>query len=84
LQSRVLGPLHVDAGDSDTPQVVSASRLRTVLAVLLWRANQPVPVDELADLAWDGAPSRSPLPCLNGQCRRDLRARLDKRQDRAR
>jgi DNA-binding SARP family transcriptional activator len=24
--------------------------------VLLWRANQPVPADELAELVWDGAP----------------------------
>jgi DNA-binding SARP family transcriptional activator len=27
-----------------------------LLAVLLWRANQPVPSDELAELVWDGAP----------------------------
>jgi DNA-binding SARP family transcriptional activator/tetratricopeptide (TPR) repeat protein len=56
LEFGVLGPLQVAAGDSDTPQVISAPRLRTVLAVLLWRANQPVGVDELADLVWDGAP----------------------------
>jgi DNA-binding SARP family transcriptional activator len=36
--------------------VISAPRLRSVLAVLLWRASQPLPVDELADLVWDGAP----------------------------
>jgi DNA-binding SARP family transcriptional activator/tetratricopeptide (TPR) repeat protein len=32
-----------------------------LLAVLLWRANQPVSADELAELVWDGAPpNRAP------------------------
>jgi hypothetical protein len=56
MQFGVLGPLYVAAQDSDAPQAVSAPRLRATLAVLLWRANQPVPIDELADLVWDGAP----------------------------
>ena len=71
----VLGPLHVAAGDSDTPQVVSAPRLRSVLAVLLWRANQPVAVDELADLVWDGAPpggAREAVRALVMRLRRGL------------
>jgi len=75
LQFGVLGPLHVQAGNSDTPQVVSAPRLRTVLAVLLWRANQPVPVDELADLVWDGAPpdgAREAVRALVMRLRRGL------------
>jgi DNA-binding SARP family transcriptional activator/tetratricopeptide (TPR) repeat protein len=76
LQFRVLGPLHVEAGDSDTPQVVSAPRLRTVLAVLLWRANQPVPVDELADLVWDGAPPGGAPEAVRALVMR-LRRRLD-------
>ena len=52
----VLGPLQVIAGESDEPYAISAARLRTLLAMLLWRANQPVPVDELAQLVWDGSP----------------------------
>ncbi len=56
MQFGVLGPLQVIAGESDEPDTVSAARLRALLAVLLWRANQPVPVDELAELVWDGAP----------------------------
>lgn len=38
------------------PATISAPRLRTLLATLLWRANQPVSSDELAELVWDGAP----------------------------
>ncbi len=53
MQFGVLGPLQVIAGDFDEPDTVSAARLRALLAVLLWRANQPVPV---AELVWDGAP----------------------------
>jgi DNA-binding SARP family transcriptional activator/TPR repeat protein len=56
LKFGVLGPLQVVAGDSDAPKAVSAPRQRTMLAVLLWRANRPVPPGELADMVWDGAP----------------------------
>jgi DNA-binding SARP family transcriptional activator len=62
-------------GDSDSPLVVSAPRLRAVLAILLWRANQPVPVDELADLVWDGAPpggAREAVRALVMRLRRGL------------
>ena len=47
--------MQVVAGDSDAPKVVSAPRLRTVLAVLLWRANRPVPADELAEITTGNA-----------------------------
>jgi DNA-binding SARP family transcriptional activator len=57
----VLGPLQVIAGDSGGPSAVLTARLRALLAVLLWRAGQPVPADELAELVWDGvSPSRTP------------------------
>ena len=57
----VLGPLQVvagDSGDAREAHAISAARLRALLAVLLWRAGQPVPADELAELVWDGAPPR--------------------------
>ena len=56
MQFGVLGPLQVISGDSSGPGTLSAARLRSLLAVLLWRANQPVSADELAELVWDGAP----------------------------
>lgn len=56
MQFGVLGPLLVTADGVPEPVLVSAGRLRALLAVLLWRANQPVPVDELSELVWDGAP----------------------------
>ena len=46
-----------------------------LLAALLWRANQQVPVDELADLVWDGAPpagAREALRALVMRLRRQL------------
>jgi DNA-binding SARP family transcriptional activator/tetratricopeptide (TPR) repeat protein len=76
LQFGVLGPLQVVAGDPEAPGVVSAARLRTLLAVLLWRANRPVPVDELADMVWDGAPPGGAPEAVRGLVMR-LRRRLD-------
>lgn len=78
MQFGVLGPLYVAAQDSDTPQAVSAPRLRATLAVLLWRANQPVPIDELADLVWDGAPPGGAREAVRALVMR-LRRQLDPR-----
>jgi DNA-binding SARP family transcriptional activator len=75
VQFSVLGPLRVQGEDSDPPRGLSAPRLRTVLAVLLWRANQPVPVDELAELIWDGNPpdgAREAVRALVMRLRRQL------------
>jgi DNA-binding SARP family transcriptional activator/tetratricopeptide (TPR) repeat protein len=55
MQFGVLGPLRVTDGSGE-PVAVSAPRLRVLLAVLLWRANHPVAVDELAEMVWDGTP----------------------------
>jgi DNA-binding SARP family transcriptional activator/tetratricopeptide (TPR) repeat protein len=55
MQFGMLGPLRVTNGSGD-PVPVPAARQRVLLAVLLWRANQPVPVDELAEMVWDGTP----------------------------
>lgn len=51
----VLGPLLVtdDLGDQIP---LPAGRLRILLAVLLIRANDLVPLDELVDILWDGTP----------------------------
>ncbi|HWG12353.1 MAG TPA: BTAD domain-containing putative transcriptional regulator [Streptosporangiaceae bacterium] len=56
--------------------MISAPRLRTVLAALLLRANQPVPVDELADLVWNGAPPAEARDAVRALVMR-LRRRLD-------
>jgi DNA-binding SARP family transcriptional activator/tetratricopeptide (TPR) repeat protein len=72
----VLGPLQVITGDAVEPEPGLTSRLRTLLAVLLWRPNQPMPVDELAELVWDGAP-----PSGTREATRALVMRLRKRLD---
>ncbi|NUP47186.1 MAG: AfsR/SARP family transcriptional regulator [Catenulispora sp.] len=51
----ILGPFLVsDESGQEVP--IPGSRLRTLLAALLLRANQPVAVDELCDVLWDGEP----------------------------
>src|SRR5436305_481229 len=74
----VLGPLQVIAEGSGAPATIPAARLRTLLAVLLWRANQPVPVDELAELVWDGRPPRGQAEAVRALVMR-LRRQLGKR-----
>jgi DNA-binding SARP family transcriptional activator len=78
MQFGVLGPLQVIAGDPDEPTAVLAARLRALLAVLLWRANQPVPADELAELVWDGTPPSGAPEATRALVMR-LRRRLDTR-----
>ncbi|GGN11961.1 hypothetical protein GCM10011609_60170 [Lentzea pudingi] len=51
---RVLGPLEVLL--DGTPVAVPAGRSRVLLATLLLRANEFVPVDELVERVWDGEP----------------------------
>ena len=78
MRFEVLGPLQVIADDADGPGVISATRLRALLAVLLWRANQPVPVDELAEMVWDGVPPGGVPEATRALVMR-LRRRLDER-----
>jgi DNA-binding SARP family transcriptional activator/tetratricopeptide (TPR) repeat protein len=78
MQFGVLGPLQVIAGDADEPGTISAARLRALLAALLWRANQPVPTDELAELVWDGAPPKGAREAARALVMR-LRRQLDER-----
>ncbi|MFD9734003.1 BTAD domain-containing putative transcriptional regulator [Umezawaea sp. NPDC059074] len=51
---RVLGPLEVV--HDGVPVPLPSGRARVLLASLLLRANEVVPVDELVDRLWDGAP----------------------------
>ncbi|GAA1995414.1 BTAD domain-containing putative transcriptional regulator [Catenulispora subtropica] len=51
----ILGPFLVSDGSGREVRI-PGSRLRTLLAALLLRANQPVSVDELCDILWDGEP----------------------------
>lgn len=53
----ILGPLLAvdDAGDEVR---LPAGRVRVLLAILLMRANHAVPLGELAEVVWDGAPPR--------------------------
>ena len=74
----VLGPMQVLAGDAGESGTVLATRLRVLLAVLLWRANQSVPADELAELVWDGAPPTGAPEAVRALVMR-LRRRLDPR-----
>ena len=74
----VLGPLRVIADDSGEGSTISAARLRALLAVLLWRAGQPIPADELAELVWDGAPPRQ-APAATRALVMRLRRQLDER-----
>ncbi|HEV3380667.1 MAG TPA: tetratricopeptide repeat protein [Trebonia sp.] len=74
----VLGSLQVIAGNFGGPGTISATRLRVLLAVLLWRANQPVSADEIAELVWDGAPPAGAPDAIRALVMR-LRRRLDPR-----
>jgi DNA-binding SARP family transcriptional activator len=54
VEFQVLGPVAVRVGDR--VQVVTGKLQRTLLGLLLVRANQPVPVDALTDVLWGGEP----------------------------
>jgi DNA-binding SARP family transcriptional activator len=73
----VLGSLQVIGRESGEPYAVPAARLRTLLAVLLYRANQPVSLDELAELVWDGVPPGGAPDATRALVMR-LRRQLDK------
>jgi DNA-binding SARP family transcriptional activator len=53
----VLGQLLVDDGVTSRP--ITAPKQRILLASLALAANRIVPIDELADLVWDGTPPES-------------------------
>ncbi|MDQ3989271.1 MAG: AfsR/SARP family transcriptional regulator, partial [Actinomycetota bacterium] len=57
MEFEVLGPLRVRAGGQPVP--VTAAMPRTLLGILLARANASVPVDVLVDALWGGRPAES-------------------------
>ena len=62
MRFEILGPMQ--AGEGDTARPVRGFRQRAVLAVLLAYANQPVPAERLAEIAWDGAPPAGAVATL--------------------
>jgi len=78
VQFGVLGSLRVMPRDLDDPGLALAPRLRVLLAVLLWRANHPVAVDDLAELVWDGVPPAGAAEAIRALVMR-LRRRLSER-----
>ncbi|WP_086661033.1 AfsR/SARP family transcriptional regulator [Lentzea kentuckyensis] len=54
MEFRVMGPVEVRC--DDRVEVLSGRLQRTLLGVLLARANQPVPVDVLTDALWGDRP----------------------------
>ncbi|WP_338596680.1 winged helix-turn-helix domain-containing protein [Saccharopolyspora sp. SCSIO 74807] len=56
LEFFVLGPLEVRSAGVEIP--VRSGQQRVLLAALLLRANQVVPLDELTDRLWGEAPPR--------------------------
>ncbi len=64
----LLGPLVVS--DDGIPRIVSTARQRVLLAALLLRGNRVVPVDELAEIVWDGAPPSAARAALHNHVMR--------------
>lgn len=61
MRFEILGPMRVAVPEQVS---VSAVRLRMLLAVLLWRANQPVSADELFEAVWNGKLPADPSGAL--------------------
>jgi DNA-binding SARP family transcriptional activator len=55
VRFEILGSLQI-VDEVGAVRLVAAPRQRALLATLLLRANHPVPVEELTEMVWDGAP----------------------------
>jgi DNA-binding SARP family transcriptional activator len=64
----LLGPLVVRSGDGVLP--IPNGKQRTLLAVLLAHAGEVIPVDELAELLWEGRPPLSARVTLQNYVKR--------------
>jgi DNA-binding SARP family transcriptional activator len=62
MEFRILGPLEVER-NGETVRI-AAPRQRALLALLLLRANEVVPIDELIDRLWGGGPPPSAKAAL--------------------
>ncbi|WP_051966544.1 AfsR/SARP family transcriptional regulator [Kitasatospora mediocidica] len=62
MEFGMLGPLLVQDGAG--PRVVPAAKQRVLLAALLVRPGQLAPVEQLAEIVWDGRPPRSAAAAL--------------------
>jgi DNA-binding SARP family transcriptional activator len=62
---RILGPLEVRRGRK--PIAITAPHRRALLGMLLMRANQTVPLDELVEELWNGRPPRAAKASLHNQ-----------------
>jgi DNA-binding SARP family transcriptional activator len=58
MEFRVLGSLEA-IGDDGRPVLLGGPRERALLALLLTRPNQVVPVDAIVDGLWSGQPPRT-------------------------
>lgn len=74
MEFEVLGPVRVRRGDASAAR--SGTMQRTLLGVLLTRANQPVPVDVLTETLWPGTTDPRSAPKLQIHIHR-LRRALD-------
>ncbi|HEU0089223.1 MAG TPA: BTAD domain-containing putative transcriptional regulator [Pseudonocardiaceae bacterium] len=77
MEFRVLGPVQVLEGQRAIP--VPAGRVRSLLAVLLLRANQVVTVQELVGQLWDESPPAHPRAAIQtyiGRLRQAVGGRL--------
>ena len=64
MEFRILGPLEVVAGEQRLR--LGGPKQRAALALLLLRANQAVPTDQLIEELWEGRPPSSALSTLRG------------------
>src|SRR5262245_38655121 len=74
MRYRILGPLRIQVGDTDT--TLAAGRERTMLAVLLLYPNEVLPVERLAEAVWGTDPPstmRNQVQSCVSRLRRALR-----------
>ncbi|MFC4535652.1 AfsR/SARP family transcriptional regulator [Sphaerisporangium dianthi] len=74
MEFRILGTVEVATSSGVTIRI-GGPKVRTLLAVLLLRANTSIRTDRLVDVIWDGHPPRSAMSTVHAYVSR-LRSRL--------